>query len=170
VGEFNATDPEGGVLTYSMVSGEGDGNNSLFKILDHADFDPSTLSSLKLWLDANDSSTITQSSGSVSQWADKSGGQYQLTQDISSKRPVLGSSAINGLDTLVFDGTDDSLTMNSRMGMSANPDILVFTVLEVSNLGTSDDRIFHLGGGTNSLACAAGTAGWSWRYDGGNEV
>ena len=30
VGEFNATDPEGGVLTYYLVSGTGDGNNSLF--------------------------------------------------------------------------------------------------------------------------------------------
>ena len=170
VGEFNATDPDGDAITYSLVSGEGDGNNSLFKILDHAEFDPTTLSSLKLWLDANDSSSITQSSGAVSQWADKSVGQYQLSQATSTKQPVVGTNAINGLDTLVFDGTDDYLTMNFRMGMSANPDILVLTVLEVSNLGTSDDRIFHLGGGSNSLACAAGTAGWSWRYDGGNEV
>ena len=30
VGEFNATDPEGGVVTYSLVSGEGDTHNSLF--------------------------------------------------------------------------------------------------------------------------------------------
>ena len=30
VGEFNATDPEGGVLTYYLVSGTGDGSNSLF--------------------------------------------------------------------------------------------------------------------------------------------
>ena len=30
VGEFNATDPEGDTITYSLVSGVGDGNNSLF--------------------------------------------------------------------------------------------------------------------------------------------
>ena len=30
VGEFNATDPEGGALTYHLVSGQGDGSNSLF--------------------------------------------------------------------------------------------------------------------------------------------
>ena len=32
VGEFNATDPEGGAITYHLVSGEGDGNNSLFTL------------------------------------------------------------------------------------------------------------------------------------------
>ena len=30
VGEFNATDPEGGTVIYSLVSGEGDTHNSLF--------------------------------------------------------------------------------------------------------------------------------------------
>jgi formylglycine-generating enzyme required for sulfatase activity len=30
IGEFNATDPDAGVLTYQLVSGQGDGNNSLF--------------------------------------------------------------------------------------------------------------------------------------------
>ena len=33
VGEFNATDPDAGaVLTYHLVSGVGDGNNSLFTL------------------------------------------------------------------------------------------------------------------------------------------
>ena len=32
VGEFNATDPDDGVITYSLVSGPGDGNNSLFTL------------------------------------------------------------------------------------------------------------------------------------------
>jgi formylglycine-generating enzyme required for sulfatase activity/uncharacterized protein YjbI with pentapeptide repeats/alpha-tubulin suppressor-like RCC1 family protein/N-acetylneuraminic acid mutarotase len=32
VGEFNATDPDGDVIIYNLVSGEGDGNNSLFTL------------------------------------------------------------------------------------------------------------------------------------------
>ena len=32
VGEFNATDPEGGAISYHLVSGIGDGNNSLFTL------------------------------------------------------------------------------------------------------------------------------------------
>ena len=32
VGEFNATDPDGDVLTYHLASGAGDGNNSLFTL------------------------------------------------------------------------------------------------------------------------------------------
>lgn len=35
-----------------------------------------------LWLDANDSATITQSSGNVSQWADKSGNIRNATQGV----------------------------------------------------------------------------------------
>jgi formylglycine-generating enzyme required for sulfatase activity len=30
IGEFNATDPDGGVVTYQLVNGQGDGNNVLF--------------------------------------------------------------------------------------------------------------------------------------------
>jgi hypothetical protein len=32
VGEFNATDPDGDSITYHFVSGDGDGNNSLFDL------------------------------------------------------------------------------------------------------------------------------------------
>ena len=32
MGEFNATDSDGDVLTYSLVSGEGDDHNSLFTL------------------------------------------------------------------------------------------------------------------------------------------
>ena len=32
VGEFNAIDPDDGVITYTLVSGPGDGNNSLFTL------------------------------------------------------------------------------------------------------------------------------------------
>ena len=32
VGEFNATDPEGGAMTYHLVSGIGDGDNALFTL------------------------------------------------------------------------------------------------------------------------------------------
>ena len=32
VGEFNAIDPDDGVITYSLVSGPGDGNNSFFTL------------------------------------------------------------------------------------------------------------------------------------------
>ncbi|MDX1679483.1 MAG: InlB B-repeat-containing protein [Akkermansiaceae bacterium] len=44
------------------------------------------------WYDADDSSTITQSSGAVSQWNDKSGNAYHMKQTQATKQPVYTSS------------------------------------------------------------------------------
>ena len=62
-----------------------------------------------LWLDAADSDTITEVSGAVSQWDDKSGNDRHATQDVSDKRPSITISALNGLDVATFDGIDDGM-------------------------------------------------------------
>jgi len=63
-----------------------------------------------LWLDANDSSTITTVSGGVSQWNDKSGNNINLTQNVSSTaRPTVNSTGISGKPAISFDGTNDNL-------------------------------------------------------------
>ena len=68
IGEFNATDPDGDSnITYSLVPPFAER------------FEPF------LWLDASDASTITHSSGSVSQWADKSGNAFHFTQTTAEK-------------------------------------------------------------------------------------
>ncbi|MDG1356259.1 MAG: LamG domain-containing protein, partial [Opitutales bacterium] len=54
VGEFNATDPNGDNVSYALMPAL-----------------PSAFSPV-LWLDANDSSTVIESSGAVSAWQDKS--------------------------------------------------------------------------------------------------
>jgi hypothetical protein len=43
------------------------------------DINPNSVSSLRLWLDASDSSTLTLNNTSVTQWNDKSGQNYNLT-------------------------------------------------------------------------------------------
>lgn len=60
----------------------------------------------KAWWDASDTSTITSSSGAVSQWNDKSGNGYHLTQATSSAQPTTNSVTKNGLNVLKFDGGD----------------------------------------------------------------
>ncbi len=60
----------------------------------------------RLWLDANDTSTITLSGSAVTQWNDKSANTYQFTQGTSSRRPTSGLTTINGRNVLDFDGTD----------------------------------------------------------------
>jgi hypothetical protein len=62
-----------------------------------------------LWLDAADTSTITASGGSVSQWNDKSGNGRNVTQATGLNQPTTGSATQNGLNVLSFDGSNDSL-------------------------------------------------------------
>lgn len=64
----------------------------------------------KLWLDASDLTTITESSGAVSEWRDKSGNGYAFTQATSTSQPTTGSTTQNGLNVLSFDGTNRFLT------------------------------------------------------------
>ena len=74
-------------------------------ILDNQTFLPSDLAGLQLWLDAEDLSTITESSGAVSQWNDKSGNGQNAAQGIGSAQPTTGSRTLNGRNAIDFDGS-----------------------------------------------------------------
>ena len=73
--------------------------------------------STALWLDATDAATITEVSGAVSQWDDKSGNARHVSQGTASKRPTL--STLNGLSALDFDGADDWLVTATNQTMHA---------------------------------------------------
>jgi hypothetical protein len=63
-------------------------------------------STLVMWLDASDSTTITESSGVVSQWNDKSGNGYNASQSSSTRRPSRLTAELNGKDVLDLAGRD----------------------------------------------------------------
>jgi hypothetical protein len=58
-----------------------------------AHFYPTYISGCQLWLDAADSSAITIGTG-VSQWTDKSGNAYNLTQSTTGSQPTYASSLV----------------------------------------------------------------------------
>jgi len=60
-----------------------------------------------LWLDAADASTITESGGAVSQWNDKSGNNYHVSQATAADQPTVSTDAGNA--SLLFDGTSEYL-------------------------------------------------------------
>ena len=62
-----------------------------------------------LWLDAADASTITLSGSTVSQWSDKSGNGFHVTQATASAQPTYSAASLNGLNTLSFDGINDTM-------------------------------------------------------------
>jgi len=76
-------------------------------------FVPNKISGLKLWLDATDISTISQSGGFVSEWGDKSNGNNAI-QSTGVSQPETGSRTINGLNVLDFDGVNDFMVLNSQ--------------------------------------------------------
>lgn len=81
--------------------------------------DVAALSNCALWLDASDASTITHSSGSVSQINDKSGNARHLTQGTGANQPRIDTHTQNGLAVLDFDGINDNLTLGSS-GLGRN--------------------------------------------------
>lgn len=57
---------------------------------------------LRVWLDADDASTITLNGSTVSQWRDKSGGARHFSQSVSAEQPTYETSAINARAAVRF--------------------------------------------------------------------
>lgn len=101
-------------------------------------FDPRTIAGLTLWLDAADASTITIGTG-VSQWRDKSATASLWTQGTGNNQPAYGTVTIGGRNTVVFDGTNDSLSVVADVFPSALPMTLfvVQRIISATNFGMS---------------------------------
>lgn len=120
---------------------------------------PSNISSLQLWLDAADTSTITSASGAVSQWNDKSGNDYHVTQTTAAKKPTTGASLHNGNNILTFDG-GDTLEIPSGIFSIPNGDNTIFVVAKrntetgsgelVVNMDSSGTNNYYLGYGNTA--------------------
>lgn len=77
-------------------------------------FTPKSVTSLALWLDASDSSTLYDSTsggslvaadGTVGRWEDKSGNGRHATQSTANNRPTRKVALLNGLDGVYFNGS-----------------------------------------------------------------
>ena len=103
VGDHNVT------LTASNLSGTSPTKNLILTVapanplFETEPFGPSTLPSLKLWLDASDSGSITHSSNAVSQWNDKSGNNNHATQSSTGDKPTYSNTGMSGKAGLDFD-------------------------------------------------------------------
>jgi hypothetical protein len=93
--------------------------------------------STALWLDAADASTITESSGAVSQWNDKSGTGNHAVNATPASQPTYQATGFNGLPALSFDATDDFLGISSPVELASNADFFYAAVFQMrSNAGT----------------------------------
>jgi len=82
---------------------------------------PNQIPSLNLWYDASDSnSAYIQDSGGaaptngegVEKWIDKQGAGRDANQTTGTRQPTWQASQQNGLGTLLFDGSNDVMTLN----------------------------------------------------------
>jgi hypothetical protein len=69
-------------------------------------FTPASITGLKAWYDAADTSSISLSGSDVTQWNDKSANAYNLTQGTSARRPSSGVNTLNGRNVITFGGDD----------------------------------------------------------------
>jgi hypothetical protein len=116
-----------------------------------------------LWLDASDTSTITQSSNLVSQWNDKSGYARHMTQGTSVNQPTTGAS-VNGLNAITFGSAAGMATASFSL---AQPMTVVAVFRTASNFSSSPFSAFAILVQDNS---ASGTRPiWFMRRDGPNQ-
>lgn len=81
-----------------------------------APFTPLTLSGCTLWLDADNSGSITQSGGFVSQWDDLSTTGASFTQGTGNLQPAYIASGIGGKPTLSFSGATSAKSYMTDTG------------------------------------------------------
>lgn len=67
-----------------------------------AGFNAQQIAGLQLWLDASDATTISFTSGKISQWLDKSTNAFTATQANATYQPVIQIAALNKKNTVNF--------------------------------------------------------------------
>jgi hypothetical protein len=88
---------------------------------------------LTLWLDANDSASIWETSGEISQWNDKSWNNYHAIQDTSSEQPNLLTNEID------FNGSSEYFYLENLNYTNLNPLdwLLVCWVFKTNHVSSS---------------------------------
>lgn len=142
-------------------------------------FSPLSLSNLAGWWDPSDASSVTLSSGRVSQLNDLSGNSRHMVQATSAQQPTYTTAGRNGLNIMTFNGIENlspSGTMSSTYltmfivarNLYANRTTTSWTneQLNLQNSDSVDDIWdFQLGqGGSNYYHWADGAKNDSWHY------
>ena len=145
------------------------------------EFLPTDAVGLVLWLDADDNETLFKSNSfvdnvdtsnigtSVGGWLGKSSFENNVSGSVSINLPKIGS--INGKTALDFEG-DQRLSEVTRLGLPADPDLMIFAVTQIDENNSGVDTVLKIGsdvGGSNYIMSAAGSEGWSWRFNSSNQ-
>jgi hypothetical protein len=122
-------------------------NNAFLNSKYESSFSPANLSGLAIWLDGNDSNSITQSAGVVSAWRDRSSNAYSMSQATAGNRPTVESNVQNGKSSLRFTTTQ---ALTSTAGVSLTGQQTWF--LSFRPLATGNFFFFEQSTNTNSFS------------------
>jgi lysophospholipase L1-like esterase len=110
---------------------------------------PNKIEGLVAWYDASDSTTLTSVGTLVSQWSDKSGNGNHLTQSTDSKKPKTGTTTINGVNAVEFDGTSDYLSIPSGLYSLSNGNSTVLAAIQYTSIASSSVLFAFSNGGVS---------------------
>lgn len=87
-------------------------------------FLPTKIAGCKLWLKA-DAITGLVNSDPVGTWPDSSGTGNDVTQATAGSKPLYKTNIINGLPTVLFDGSDDFMASGAVSSTTSNSQFIV---------------------------------------------
>jgi hypothetical protein len=97
-----------------------------------------------MWLDAADASTITESGGFVSQWNDKSGNDYHVSQGTGASQPALITAGLNGLSVIDFDGSNDFMRRTTATALGRNVSGLTIYLVRRVDVANATSAIIQI--------------------------
>ena len=147
----------GTAYTFSVQAinavGTGPASASVVVTPTNANFSPSDLSGLTVWLKG---STLAGSNGAaLPSWADSSGNANNFAQSTTADQPALATSGIGGLPAAVFNGTSDFLQSGN---VSLGTAISAFVVFERTGTAGNYTRIVEGAGGSFNFTANGPTA------------
>jgi len=108
-----------GSIKYKKTGFLTSGGFDLSDLFSHQ-FTPLSIEGCCLWLDANDSFTMTMASNKVSQWRDKSPKGFNMTQTTSEKQPTYATNTLNACSTLYFSGSTFLYNNTNNLSIRTN--------------------------------------------------
>ena len=108
-------------------------------------FTPRSISGLVAWFDADDVSTFTLNGTAVSEWRDKSGNGYAVSQGTGNNQPDRTGTVL-GRATVDFDGSNDCLFADNTgisAAFSGDKSITAFVVCQMHT--TAEAAVNNLG-------------------------
>lgn len=125
-------------------------------------FNPKMIGGLALWLDANDSSTITLNSTTVSEWRDKSGNARHAAQATAALQPTFTANAVNGKSAL-------TLTGSQFIEVAAFPIKTYMAGVAVASIGGNAQSLLQRGGINDVHSVFASSTNIIGRVGGGTD-